>query len=104
MDSDKDHGHPHCLKFWFHMYGPHVDTLNVYKKYGGTLQKIWTRVGDNGDYWKAAQVDLTSNYKFQVFVDEKHSQEVFDVSQIKFLRLQKITMSCDLTYFDLLSY
>ena len=50
------------------MYGQHVDTLNVYKKYGGTLQKIWTRAGDNGDYWKAAQVDLTSNDKYQVIV------------------------------------
>ena len=23
-----------CLKFWYHMWGDHVDTLNVYRKAG----------------------------------------------------------------------
>lgn len=25
-----------CLKFWFHMWGYHVDTLNVYRKVGSS--------------------------------------------------------------------
>ena len=25
-----------CLKFWYHMWGYHVDTLNVYRKVGSS--------------------------------------------------------------------
>lgn len=66
IHSDRSAGHPHCLKFWFHMYGPHIKALNVYTKSGGTLTKVWTRVGDNGNFWRFAQVDLTSNLDYQV--------------------------------------
>ena len=48
------------------MYGPHIDSLNIYVKTGGSMLKIWTRVGDNGNQWRYAQVDVSSKYAYQV--------------------------------------
>jgi len=30
-------GQPQCLTFWYHMFGAHVNTLNVYIKYAHAL-------------------------------------------------------------------
>ena len=61
IPSDKKSGKSHCFTFWYHMYGPHINALNVYLMTGGSPLKLWTRVGDNGDNWRYAQVDLVSN-------------------------------------------
>ena len=58
----------HCVKFWFHMYGPHVNALNVYKKVGNVLQLAWKRVGNNGNIWRYGQVTLNSNVRYQVWL------------------------------------
>ena len=59
-------GKSQCFNFWFHMYGPHINALSIYKLVGGSYTKLWNRVGDNGDVWRYAQVDLTSKYSYQV--------------------------------------
>ncbi|KAL9986065.1 hypothetical protein ACROYT_G000134 [Oculina patagonica] len=38
-----------CLKFYYHMYGSHMGTLNVLN--GNTT--IFTKSGDQGDHWKS---------------------------------------------------
>lgn len=50
------------------MYGPHVDTLNVYaKQNGGALgAAIWTKSGTQGNRWRHALVAMTVPSKFQV--------------------------------------
>ena len=48
------------------MYGLHVDSLNVYVRYGQSDQLIWNRAGDNGNMWKKAQVDFLSKRDYQV--------------------------------------
>ncbi|XP_013393211.1 MAM and LDL-receptor class A domain-containing protein 1 [Lingula anatina] len=49
-----------CLSFWYHMYGAHVNSLNVYFKSGTTLGKaIWTKKGTQGNKWIQAQVDIS---------------------------------------------
>ena len=60
IPSDKKSGKSHCFTFWFHMYGPHVHSLNIYRMMGGNALKLWSRVGDNGDVWRYAQLDLVS--------------------------------------------
>lgn len=60
IQSDKVTGTSHCFQFWYHMYGPHVDSMNVYIRSGGRDQLVWNRVGDNGNMWKKAQVDIVS--------------------------------------------
>lgn len=35
-----------CLRFWYHMYGTHINTLNVYTKSGGQLgTPVWSHTG-----------------------------------------------------------
>ncbi|XP_028391081.1 mast cell tryptase-like [Dendronephthya gigantea] len=58
-----------CMQFFFHMLGDHVNTLNVYLKRTGVNDKlIWTRLGDQGNTWREAQVALlqTPGETFQV--------------------------------------
>ena len=57
-----------CLKFFYHMYGPHVDTLNVYatsntSNFGTTL---WSKRGSQGNQWKPANVSLSLTQASQV--------------------------------------
>lgn len=57
-----------CLQFWYHMYGQHVDTLNLFMKRGQQLPAapIWTKSGTQGNRWRRGQVAVTSTSKFQV--------------------------------------
>lgn len=56
-----------CLQFWYHMYGPHVDTLNVYTKVNQQLgSPVWSRSGTQGNKWRHATVSLTVSSKFKV--------------------------------------
>lgn len=51
-----------CLTFWYHMYGEGMGELNVYiKPVTGSLNKVWSLSGNQGDEWKMARVTLTSN-------------------------------------------
>ena len=55
---------PQCLNFWYHMYGTHVNRLNVYiknPKATGLGTPIWSKYGSHGDLWKPAHVYL--NYR-----------------------------------------
>lgn len=36
-----------CLRFWYHMYGTHINTLNVYTKTAGQLgTPVWSHTGE----------------------------------------------------------
>lgn len=52
----------HCVQFWYHMYGFHVGTLNVYSaKFGNTDNRghrAWQRQFDQGNQWRDGQVCL----------------------------------------------
>lgn len=51
-----------CLTFWYHMYGSGMGELNVYiKPITGSLRKVWSLSGDQGNEWKMAQVTLDSS-------------------------------------------
>lgn len=43
---------PMCLKFWYHMYGNSIKSLNIYLSQNGTLgTAVWTRNGNQGNKW-----------------------------------------------------
>lgn len=46
-----------CLTFWYHMYGPHVGSLNVYANTTTLGSPIWSKSGTQGNQWKQA-IDL----------------------------------------------
>ncbi|XP_006821082.1 MAM and LDL-receptor class A domain-containing protein 2-like [Saccoglossus kowalevskii] len=48
-----------CLTFWYHMYGAHIQTLNVYlADREGLGAAIWRRRGLQGNDWNKAQITL----------------------------------------------
>ncbi|XP_014680989.1 PREDICTED: MAM and LDL-receptor class A domain-containing protein 1-like [Priapulus caudatus] len=56
-----------CLKFYYHMYGDHVDTLNVYLKQSAALgQPVWTMSGNQGDTWFHGMVDVKTPITYHV--------------------------------------
>ena len=57
-----------CVRFWYHMYGAHVDTLNVFIKTGSTLpaKPVWTKKGTQGDKWRLAQIVVSRTPAFKV--------------------------------------
>ena len=65
---------PRCLRFWYHMYGAHVNALNVYVMSGSRLgTAVWTRKGTQGNHWFQASVNLNRTSSFNVSpLDKPH--------------------------------
>ncbi|XP_070567019.1 MAM and LDL-receptor class A domain-containing protein 2-like [Ptychodera flava] len=60
-------GSVRCLRFWYHMYGAHIETLNVYVKTSSGLgSAVWTRGGGIDDLWHFAEVTVTAAQTYQV--------------------------------------
>lgn len=49
-----------CVSFWYHMYGVHINTLNMYLKNNGALNNLWTKSGNQGNKWINGLVDINS--------------------------------------------
>lgn len=48
-----------CLEFFYHMYGGHVGTLNVYAQArGDALNVAWRAYGNQGDHWTNARLAI----------------------------------------------
>ena len=62
-------GGPLCLRFWTHMYGHGVGSLNVYVR-GGQAEdrKIWGLTGDAGNNWYMGQAPIASTENFRVSI------------------------------------
>ena len=57
--SSSDIGKLSCLKFYYHMYGADINTLNIYN--GNT--RAFTKWGNQGDKWLTAKITLTLQSK-----------------------------------------
>ncbi|XP_066288978.1 MAM domain-containing glycosylphosphatidylinositol anchor protein 2-like [Branchiostoma lanceolatum] len=60
-----------CVRFWYHMYGMHMGTLNVYAQTGSTLPEvpIFNRIGRQGDQWIQAEVEINISSTYQVVME-----------------------------------
>ncbi|XP_066300034.1 MAM and LDL-receptor class A domain-containing protein 1-like [Branchiostoma lanceolatum] len=60
-----------CLHFWYHMYGQHIETLNVYIQTGPALPAIPTfqRTGTQGDRWIQGEVEVNTTSPYQVVME-----------------------------------
>ncbi|KAK3725625.1 hypothetical protein RRG08_043042 [Elysia crispata] len=48
-----------CLDFFYHMYGRHIGTLNVYAQASGdTMRVAWRAFGNQGDHWTNARLAI----------------------------------------------
>lgn len=52
-----------CFQFYYHMYGPHIGTLNVFVKSGTSGSKIvWNKSLNQGNKWVFAEVTIPQSY------------------------------------------
>lgn len=48
-----------CFKFWYHMYGTHIKSLNIYLAQNNVLGNVvWTLSGNQGNKWKQGSVQI----------------------------------------------
>lgn len=56
-----------CLSFWYYMYGPSVNALNVYLKTGSNLgTAVFHRERTQGQKWNQATITITNKRNIQV--------------------------------------
>ena len=57
-----------CLKFWYHMYGRTMGTLNIYlmNNVSSSGTKLWTLSGNQGNKWMYAQTPIQSQTSYNV--------------------------------------
>ncbi|CAF1538469.1 unnamed protein product, partial [Adineta steineri] len=65
---DETNGESRCFRFWYHMYGDSIGTLNVYL-FNGTSTRLWSLSGDRGNNWYEGQVSYTSPIRHQIIVE-----------------------------------
>ncbi|XP_053093430.1 MAM domain-containing glycosylphosphatidylinositol anchor protein 2 isoform X2 [Pangasianodon hypophthalmus] len=62
----------YCFSLYYHMYGKHIGTLNVYlrqKSQTGEDSLVWTLSGSQGDHWKQARVNIHPTSSFQMILE-----------------------------------
>lgn len=83
-------GGPLCLQFYYHMYGIHVGSLNVYMTPGGASSNkgnaIWTRSFNQGNVWRRGQVTLNPSGSYQVRQMVFYSYILYSVFCYEFLK------------------
>ncbi|XP_078134261.1 MAM domain-containing glycosylphosphatidylinositol anchor protein 2 [Sander vitreus] len=62
----------YCFSFYYHMYGKHIGSLNVFLRQKGptvTDTSVWTLVGNQGDRWRQAKVNIHPAAAFQIVME-----------------------------------
>ncbi|XP_042189083.1 MAM domain-containing glycosylphosphatidylinositol anchor protein 1 [Callorhinchus milii] len=62
----------HCVRFYYHMYGKHIGTLNVWVRalQSNTVEvQVWTLSGNQGNQWKQANVTINPVGPFQIIFE-----------------------------------
>ncbi|XP_078589527.1 MAM and LDL-receptor class A domain-containing protein 1-like [Branchiostoma floridae x Branchiostoma japonicum] len=59
------------LRFWYHMYGSAIETLNVYVRTGSSLPAVpvFTRTGEQGNQWLSAEVEISNTGSYHVVIE-----------------------------------
>lgn len=56
------------LRFFYHMFGRSIGSLNVYTRetVTGPMKKIWSKSGNVGDFFERVDLTINENKPFQV--------------------------------------
>ena len=81
----------HCLTFFHHMLGKHIESLNVYLKNASNGQetRVWSKRGNQGDAWTRAQVNLaTVEPSIIIFEGVRGTDYLVGLSKLKIVKSQ----------------
>ncbi|XP_058470669.1 MAM domain-containing glycosylphosphatidylinositol anchor protein 2 [Solea solea] len=70
--DNKSNSPPYCLTFYYHMYGKHIGTLNVFLRLKGstvTDTSVWSLSGNQGNRWRQATVNIHPSSAFQIVME-----------------------------------
>ena len=52
---------PKCFNFFYHMYGDHIGSMNIYVKTGlGIGKLVWNMTGNQGNTWQHGRATVDS--------------------------------------------
>ncbi|CAF4086941.1 unnamed protein product, partial [Rotaria sordida] len=72
MSEHYDPG-PHCLVFWYHLYGRDIGALNVYSRIGTSKPQLeFSLTGDHGDQWRMGTVSVNIGAEFYFIIEGTH--------------------------------
>ena len=59
---------PHCMTFYYHMYGATMSCVVIYIKSQATnrLKPVWLRSQDEGDHWIQGKISINETSSYQV--------------------------------------
>ena len=57
-----------CLKFFYHMKGSHIGSLDVYQKMGNRMVELFKKSGSQGNSWNKAEVQISSGNRYSVSI------------------------------------
>lgn len=60
-------GQPVCVRFWYHMHGDDIGSLNIYYKTNDSQVLVWQRIGDVSKLWVYGQTSFNSTETFKVW-------------------------------------
>jgi len=59
-----------CFKFWYHLYGQSIGSLNVWLRQNNQLKtNLWTRTGNFGNFWRLGLVTVKSSADFEIVLE-----------------------------------
>jgi hypothetical protein len=59
-----------CFSFYHHMYGAHVNTLNIYTSVHGKIgNPIWSRTGTLGNEWHKGSVNVHARDTYKIVIE-----------------------------------
>ncbi|XP_076116199.1 MAM and LDL-receptor class A domain-containing protein 1-like isoform X1 [Mytilus galloprovincialis] len=101
-----------CLQFWYHMYGSHIGTLNVYVKSNGLLGiAVWSKKGNKGNGWIRGEFPLTKiSGNFQIVFEGMRGtgyQGDIAIDDVKFMTdscARKSSVNCDFESSDICQF
>lgn len=47
-----------CLQFYYHMFGKHIGSLNIYIKQNGSLHKLYSLVDSQANKWQLLSLEV----------------------------------------------
>ncbi|XP_053243438.1 MAM and LDL-receptor class A domain-containing protein 1-like [Podarcis raffonei] len=86
-----DSSRPHCLRFWYHMYGAaQTMALRILVISGGAAPVLlWSQTGNKGDQWHRGEVSVAHGENMQIILEGMRGEDVHSDMAVDDLSLEE---------------